>query len=225
MGTTCPTDFDVRSAEASTVIVHHVPAHLADRFVEWQREITAAAKQAPGYVKTEVYPPADDRADQWVFVLTFSDRESLDNWLESSDRAAVLATIPREMGSFSIETMPSGFGAWFAGLDRGDNGANDLPGWKMVAIVTFALYPTVMLQTLLVSPWLGSLLGMAYSMLILNVIVVSLLQWGLVPPLMTSLRRWLFTPFGKAPLLNVGVALGMAAILVFLATLFRQFSG
>jgi uncharacterized protein len=225
MGTACPTDFDVRSTEASTVIVHHVPPHVSEQFVEWENEITALVKQSPGYVKTEAYPPCDGHSDQWVFVLTFTDQDSLNRWLKCPQRAAALAMMPTEMGSFSMEKMPAGFGAWFADLDRDGNAADDLPGWKMVMIVTFALYPTVMLQSLFVTPWLIGWLGMAFTMLILNFVCVSILQWGLVPPLMTALRRWLITPFSKAPLLNVCIALGMAVILVCLAMLFRPFSG
>jgi len=225
MSTVCTTDIDVRPAEASMVIVHQVPPQLADRFVELQEEITLAAQQAPGYVKTQVYPPADADSDQWVAVMTFADQFSLNHWYESSERIDRASKISEEIGEFSVKKMPTGFGAWFARLDDDDDAASDhLPGWKMVMVVLLALYPTVMLTTAFVNPWLSGL-GLAVTILLGNIVSVSLLQWLLMPQLTSVMQRWLRTPFAQAPLLNVGGVLGITALLGCLTMLFRLITG
>ncbi len=224
MSTVCTSDIDVRPAEASMVIVHQVPPQLADRFVELQEEITLAAKQAPGYVKTQVYPPAAADSDQWVAVMTFADQDSLDRWYESSERIDRAAKFNEEIGEFSVKKMPTGFGAWFARLDDDDAASGQLPGWKMVMVVLLALYPTVMLTSAFVNPWLSGL-GLAVTILLGNILSVSLLQWVLMPQLTNYMQRWLRTPFAQAPLLNIGGVLGITALLVGFTMLFRLITG
>lgn len=229
MSIACPSEIEVRPSEASMVIVHHVPPELADRFVQLQEEVTTAGKQAPGYVKTEVYPPAEKDSDQWVIVMTFADQKSLDRWFDSSERIDSVSKMRDEIGTFTIKKMPAGLGAWFAGLDRGENGLDDapldqLPGWKMVMAVLLALYPIVMLTMTFLNPWMSGL-GLAVQVLIGNALSVCLLQWVLMPPLTAAMQRWLRTPFSKAPYLNLGGALGIAAILGCVTLLFRQISG
>jgi hypothetical protein len=63
---------------------------------------------------------------------------------------------------------------------------------ELVAALTvlLGLYPTVMLISLFIMPWL-SRLPLAASMLIGNMISVSVLQWILMPPLNRLLASWL----------------------------------
>ncbi len=202
-----PTDIDLQPAEASTVFVHHVPPARTNQFVQWQKEVSSAAKRLPGYVMTEVYRPGRVQSDQWVVVMKFRNQESLDRWLDSEERADCLTRIPVQINS-SVDKMPAGFGVWFAGLERAESASNgapvdEIPGWKMFMAVLLALYPAVMLLTLFVSPWLSSA-GMAFTMLIGNALSVGLLQWVLMPSLMIAMRRWLTTPFATSPLLNLG---------------------
>ena len=219
---------DVHAAEASSVIVHHVPAAMADKFLQWERGITEAAEQFPGYAKTEVYPPADRQQTEWVVVVHFDGREALKRWLDSPERACWIAKLGRELGRFSIKALPRGFGSWFAGLDREGTGSEQAaglpPDWKMALVVLLGLYPTVMLLTLFVSPWLAGL-GLAFSMLIGNALSVSILQWGILPRLTAALRRWLSPPARNALALNVGGTLTILALLGCVAVLFHQFGG
>ena len=49
---------ELHTALASSVIVHEVPQKSEPDFLEWQRGITRAAEAAPGYRRTEIYPPS-----------------------------------------------------------------------------------------------------------------------------------------------------------------------
>ena len=219
---------DVHAAEASSVIIHHVPADMADKFLRWQAGITEAAKGLPGYANTEVYPPADNRQTDWVVVVHFDSREALNRWIASPQRAHWIAKLATELGPFSVKTLPRGFGSWFADLDREGSGGEQTtglpPDWKMALVVLLGLYPTVMLLTHFVSPWFAGL-GLAFSMLIGNALSVSILQWGVMPRLTVVLRRWLSPPPRNALAVNVGGTLAVLALLGCLAVLFHQFGG
>jgi antibiotic biosynthesis monooxygenase (ABM) superfamily enzyme len=211
---------DVCVARASAAVVQQVPPTAVDWFVDWQRKITAAAEQFPGYQGTDVYPPADGQSDQWVVIVHFEDDEALEKWLNSPERAQWVAKLRAEVGEFDLKKLPGGFSAWFAGLNTP---ADEVPPWKMAMTVFFGLYPTVMLLTIFVAPF-TSWMGFSYSMLIGNALSVSILQWIVVPMLMVPLSRWL-----KAKPGNWAVSLGglgvLLLLLVVIAAMFRLVTG
>jgi uncharacterized protein len=186
---------EVRVSRASSVIVHRVPPGGADRFLEWERGITEATAPLPGYQATDVYPPAEGQ-QEWVIVLHFDNPEALQRWLDSPLRAEWLAKL--QGADFRMKTLPAGFGAWFTG-QLGSPGGQLPPAWKIVLSVVLTLYPTVMLLTIFVGPYTNRL-GLATSMLISNILSVSLLQWAVTPAFNVVLAPWLRAsgPKGKA---------------------------
>ncbi|MCE9552562.1 MAG: antibiotic biosynthesis monooxygenase [Planctomycetes bacterium] len=223
--TSATTLLDVLPSEAASVIVHRVPGSLTETFVQWQRGVTAATAQVEGYLRTEVYPPADDRETQWVVVVHFATHATLRRWLDSPQRAQWIAELATELKNFRIKTLPQGFGSWFADADLQDEpeATHEVlpPSWKMALVVLLALYPTVMLLSLLVVPWL-SVLGFAFAMFISNALSVSILQWGIMPRLTKRLNRWLTLPFNASRKLNIGVALAIIVLLGCLVGLFQM---
>lgn len=76
-----------------TVIVARRPRPGREReFERWIRRLVARATDAPGYVDAEVQPPNDLHPDEWVVVYQFADSASLDQWLRSPGRAALMAS-------------------------------------------------------------------------------------------------------------------------------------
>jgi antibiotic biosynthesis monooxygenase (ABM) superfamily enzyme len=213
----------VRGARASSVIVHRVPPDRAEQFLELQRGITEAAKAFPGYQATDVYPPAERQQSEWVVVIHFDGPETLQRWLDSPARAGWIEKLRNEMGDFRLRTLPTGFGAWFASLVNGSEGALP-PPWKIALSVLLALYPTVMVLAICLGPYLNPL-GLAVSMLISNALSVSILQWAVTPALNPLLRHWLRANEQKQRAVSLG---GLVAILLLLggmAMLFRLVTG
>jgi antibiotic biosynthesis monooxygenase (ABM) superfamily enzyme len=212
---------EVRGARASSVIVQRIPAEAAAAFLEWQRGITAAAALFPGYQETEIYPPSA-RQEEWVVVVHFDDLKSLQNWIDSPKRAEWVAKLPCESRDYRMQTVPAGFGAWFAGL-TGDGGP--LPHWKMALTVLVGLYPTVMLLNLFLSPHLQQL-GPAVAILIGNVASVAFLEWLGTPLVITPLLGPWLRARGKAKRTQtlVGLSLVLAA-LALMTILFRLVAG
>lgn len=211
----------VRVSRASSVIVHRVPPAAADRFLAVQEEFTRAAEAFPGYQGTEVYPPADPNAAEWVVLIHFADAASLQTWLGSPVRAGWVEKLRKEVGEFRLKTLPTGFGTWFT--DTGTGPARLPPGWKMVLTVLLGLYPTVILLTLTVGR-LTEPLGLAVAMLIGNALSVALLQYAVMPMLTRGFGPWLHA----APTRRAKSLAGVGLILLLLAgltLLFRQITG
>jgi uncharacterized protein len=214
---------EVRGMRASSVIVHRVHAESADRFMEWQRGITAAAEAFPGYIGTDLYPTTDLRHPDWVVVIHFDDPTALKRWLDSSVRSEWTAKLPSEIRAFRLQTLPTGFGPWFAELVRKqDDGIP--PSWKMALTVLLGLYPTVMLLSVLVGPY-TSPLGLALSMLVGNALSVSILQWAVMPALDSLLGPWLRPKEGRGGLSSLQGLLLIILMLFVIALLFRQVTG
>jgi uncharacterized protein len=213
---------DIAGSRVSTVVVQRVPADRVQNFLECQRGLTAAVEQFAGYRSTELYPPPD-RQSEWVTVIHFDDNEALQNWLDSPVRAEWIKKLRDEIGDFQLKTLPSGFGAWFAGLETGPEGEPP-PSWKIAMTVLLGLYPTVMVLALLVGPYLN-FMGMAPSMLISNTLSVALTQWVVIPPLMYVLGPWLRANGPEKRLLSLGGLALIWLVLGGLAIVFRAVSG
>jgi antibiotic biosynthesis monooxygenase (ABM) superfamily enzyme len=212
--------FDLHRSDASSVIVHHVAPGNFDRFMQWQEGITAAVEQFPGYRSTEVYPPIDDSHSQWVIVIHFDDRQSLDGWLDSPVRTEWVGKLDRNIADYQLKRLNEGFGPWFA--NEFCESANQAPpGWKMALSVLLGLYPTVMLLTIFVGPH-TSRFGLAVSLLIANAMSVSILQWIVMPVLTRVLKPWLNAPVTKSRFgITVAGLAAIAAALAGMAVLFR----
>ena len=86
-------NLEVHGARASSGITQHLQPGAREAFLEWQRGLSAAAAEAPGYQTTEIYTPAND-AEPWVIVIHFDTPAALRAWLDSPKRAEWLARKP-----------------------------------------------------------------------------------------------------------------------------------
>jgi uncharacterized protein len=218
-----PAPMEIHGARVSTVVVQRVPADRVPRFLECQRGLTRAAEGFPGYQGTELYPPADDRHPEWVSVIHFNNHQSLQLWIDSPVRADWIEKLRGDIGDFQLKTLPSGFGAWFAGLETGPEGEPP-PSWKIAMTVLLGLYPTVMLIALLLGRYLNPL-GMAVSMLIGNTLSVAMTQWVVIPPLMNALGPWLRANAPDKKAITFGGLVLVWLLLGGLAVLFRAVTG
>ncbi len=209
----------VRSGRASSVIVQRVAPESADVFMEWQHGVTADSAKFPHYQATEIYPPQGTQ-EEWVVIIHFDDAQSLQNWLDSPQRAGWVAKLPCETRDFRMQMLPSGFGGWFAGLDQQ---AKRLPHWKMALTVLFGLYPTVMVLSMFMLPYTQRF-GTAVAILLGNAASVSFLEWLGMPVISRFLNPWLHAndKDGKVLSLIGGIlivgALGLMTFLFYLIT-------
>ncbi len=210
----------VHVSRASAVIVQRVPDAEADWFLGWQADVGRAAEARGGYCGTDVFPPSGDKPDEWVVLIHFEDRKSLDDWLGSPARAEWVDKLRAKIGDFDLKALPGGFGPWFAGK----SGLTAPPGWKMALTVLLGLFPTVMLLTIIVGP-LTARLGLAASMLIGNALSVTILQWFVMPGLTVRLSSWLNARGNGTGVRSLAAPGVIFLLLAILTILFRQITG
>lgn len=204
----------VSSQKASSVFVHRVPEACVERFLVWQRGVSEAVKNFPGYQSTDVFPPDEQRPEEWLIVAHFDNGVALQRWLDSPERAAWTDKLPLEVKDYQLTKLPSGFGAWFQSTPA---------NWKMALSVLLGLFPIVMLLTIVVGPF-TSRYGLTWSMLIGNALSVSILQWIVMPPLTRALAPWLNAVASKRAK-NIYGALGVIALIVLIAFIFHLWVG
>lgn len=206
----------VLGPRASSVIVQRIRPESAGVFLEWQRGISAAAAESPGYQSTEIYPPSG-RQERWVVIIHFDSPKTLKDWLDSPKRAEWVARLPCEVRGYRLKMVPSGFGAWFAGL--ADDGEG-LPHWKMALTVLLGLYPTIMLLNLFLSPHTQRF-GPAVAILIGNAASVPFLEWVGMPALRRLLAPWLRASGNEERALSVVGLILIVGVLGLMTYLFH----
>jgi uncharacterized protein len=217
-----PPRMEIRDARVSSIIIHHVPSECTDAFLDWQRGISQAAETFPGYRGTDLYPPAAGGLQDWVVILQFDSSPNLKGWIDSPVRADWSAKLPAGLRDFQVKTLPSGFGPWFA--KQFEDAEGQPASWKVALTVLLGLYPTVMLLSILIGPFLNHL-GMAASMLVGNALSVSVLQWGVMPLLQPLLRPWLIVGAGTGPARSAAWLVLILVVLAGQVTLFHQIAG
>jgi antibiotic biosynthesis monooxygenase (ABM) superfamily enzyme len=208
----------LKSAQASSVIIHHVPADKEAVFWEWQQGIVGAASNFVGYRGTDIYPPENVEGDEWVIILHFDQQANFQNWLASEERRQWLDRFPLPNRDYHFEVLPSGFAPWFAGLVQRSR-ALPPAAWMMAFTVLLSLYPTVMLLQIVLTPWLEPL-GRAATVLISNATTVCILQWLVIPRVNRILGPW----YQGSIRPGTGFFLILLTLLAFFVT-FRQIVG
>jgi uncharacterized protein len=86
------TGLDTSGRRIPTVIVarHVRPGHEAE-FAEWMEHMQTSVEGQPGFLHADFQSPDDLHPDEWVVTFQFSDGHSLNEWLESDERRALMA--------------------------------------------------------------------------------------------------------------------------------------
>lgn len=197
------------AARAVTVVVRHPPAPGREsEFLAWQQRITEAEKQFPGFRGSEWHPPIPGVQDDWTILVTFGSQADLDRWLDSSERATLLAE-GHGFADFTVTPLPSPYGSWFGPAP----GATAVPSWKTALAVLVGLYPLVVVLTITIDElWPSAPLWA--SLLIGNIASVCLLTWVVMPVVTRALRFWLEPADGADRRID---ALGLVLAVAFLA--------
>jgi hypothetical protein len=195
-----------------TIMVSHPVDPAAEQdFLDWQRRVTDAERTFPGFQGAELFRPVPGVQDEWTALYRFDSDEHVDAWLESPQRRDLLAEGER-FSDFRLKRISSPFGSWFA-ADEERTGGRPPARWKTAFSVLVGLYPTVVLLTLGISEIWPS--GPLWATLLLgNVLSVSLLTWLVMPVVTRALRFWL-APDGTGPDARLDTW-GLVASVVFL---------
>jgi uncharacterized protein len=212
---------DERDDSTVTVVVSHpVAAGSEEDFIAWQHCMTEVERTFPGFRGSDLHRPVPGIQDEWTIVSTFDSAEHLNHWLDSPARQALLAE-GESFKDFEVHRIANPYGSWFAAGQRGRDG--EAASWKTALSVLVGLYPTVVILTLGITEiWPGAQLWA--SLLVGNILSVSLLTWVVMPIVTRALRFWLEPePHSgtRTDVLGLAISVGfltVAAVLFWLVT-------
>ena len=179
-----------------------------------QDSLKQAALQSYGFIDQEIsYRTLDHGLLECNVRLRFTDIQSCLAWIDSPVRRHLLNQAEASfVQQFQSGVHKPSFDLWLI---------SQLPAppaiWKMNLLVWLALYPSVMLLSLISGDSLGEL-PLALNMLISTAITVALTGWLLVPMLAKVYRGWLQTQSRRFNLAGSG---SIVALLMVCYALFR----
>jgi len=201
--------------EPQTIVIsERVKPGREKDYSTWQAGITAAASRFPGYLGGERFPPVPGVQDEWVYMLRFATPEQLDGWLNSNERERWRAKAEPFLDNVDIQRIAAGLGGWFP--VKASSGQQPPPNWKQALAVLLAMYPTVMMLMIFVSPLLDAA-PEPVDMFVRALANVIILTWLLMPVTNRLIKHWLY-PRSKAD-----NAIGTAAVMAAFASMVAGF--
>jgi antibiotic biosynthesis monooxygenase (ABM) superfamily enzyme len=206
----------VTPAPVSAVIATRVKPGQEVAFRRWEQRIAAAQARAPGFQGYRFQPPVPGVQEDWLAILRFTSESTLQAWMDSPRRHALLKEAVAFTESFETRIIQTGFEQWFS-----DDGSKPPAAWKQNMIVLLALYPVVFLFGLYVqTPWLIARIGMPFWLALFVGNAISILVLNRLVPLLSRALAWWLTPADSARLRTdlggAGVMIGLYAILMAL---------
>ncbi len=163
-------------ADLMMVVSQVIPPEKSEAFLDWQRTMTDASSKYPGYVRTEVFPPAEGLHDEWITIVRFADKDSLDGWVKSPERTSLNQKFNEDFGDFKMKRIGSGFDLWLQPPSQ-----SKIPPWKMALTILCALYPTMLLLQAAITFQLFAPFPHVLKMLFSILLTCSAMQWVVLP--------------------------------------------
>lgn len=165
-----------------------------ERFARFEREVRSALASFDGYLGSQVFEPVAGVQEDTVITFSFESRSHLDDWLDSSERAALLSTIEPDVDGERVvnvvDDLAGSLGSSFAGWFRGSGDERPVRRWKQASVILLALFPTALTLALL-RGWLLPELALVPSVFVSNVLGIAVLTWILMPWLTRLFDSWL----------------------------------
>jgi antibiotic biosynthesis monooxygenase (ABM) superfamily enzyme len=179
----------MRAAQEPVTVVFSqvVEPHNRDEFVALYGNAVERLSDFQGFLGSELLDPVEGVQAEYVIVASFASRTDLDHWFESDTRREWVERIEQLIEGDRTYNVVGGFGGWFPAQAAQPQGPKR---WKQSIAVFIALFPTVLLITLIrgaVAPNMNVVLAVFIG----NVLGILALTYVLMPPLTHRLRHWL----------------------------------
>lgn len=193
--TVAPNLPDNRHFYSSFVVEYLIPTGQEQAFERWHARLVDAARQQPGYTRTDLCEPLDcgDGVIKCYYVIHFATPEYLNGWLSSEARQAILQAGQDCFLSYRYKSFTTGLEGWFVSQSgESEQGTLGPPPWKQVLSIVLGLYPTLMIQGLIFAA-LGVMQSWPYptALVVNNLIASSAMTWLVMPAVTKFLRFWL----------------------------------
>ena len=177
-------------------------------YKQLQESLRQAALQSKGFIEQEhSYQQLDNGLIECNVRLCFSDVQACLAWIDSPIRRHLLNQAEANFKhQFQSKVHKPSFDLWLT-----SQLPDPPPIWKMNLLIWLALYPSVMLLSLISVHSLGEL-PLALNMLISNAITVAITGWLLVPLLAKAYGGWLQTQSHRRNLAGSGSILALLMV-------------
>ncbi len=214
-----------RPYPTSVVIEYLVPNTKSWAFRRWHHRLVKSAQGFDGFLRADRHRPLAVQAGllKWYTVLHFEQPQQLEQWLNSSDRDALLQSGRDIFKSYTFKSFETGLEGWFSDESGEELTGLGPPAWKEILAVVLGLYPIIMVQGFMLER-----LGLfeswdpASAMLANNLITTCILTLIVMPRIVRILNFWLRPAHRHAPMqLEV---VGTVVTLLAMATMVYFFS-
>lgn len=192
-------------ASTSEVIVTQIKAGQEANYRAFAEKIQRAQEAFPGYLGSFVQPP-HQKEPGWTAVLRFDSPDHLEAWMNSPERAALLAESSSMIEGFQAQRIDTSFPGWSPVDPVTGKSPNK---WKTASLVLLTLYPVVMVEIHFLYPIMTGLPG-PLATLFGNSVSVTLTTWPLMPLAIKAFHNWLFPPPDKRWIEFAGPAIVLA---------------
>ncbi len=173
----------------TVVVSRRVRKGQEAEFEKLSSQMTERAALFPGYLGATMFRPSSPEDPEYRIVFKFQNRESLDVWEKSCERAELLAQIETFLLQPSEREVTSGIVTWFT--LPGQNPVTPPPKYKMTIVSWLALYPAVTLVFILFGDLLA-LLPLLLRTMLVTIVVMVLMSYVLMPRMSRWFAFWLF---------------------------------
>lgn len=165
------------------------PGHKRE-FEEWVSGILAEARKAPGYHGSEVLRPGNREGDdEYRIVFRFDRASNLNAWGNSEERLRRLREVqPLLQEDGKIEVL-TGLEPWFTLPSKSVEVAPS--HYKMALVTWLALFPLITSIFVVFGPLLSQL-PILLRMLILTAVMVTLMNYVIMPRVTRLFSFWLY---------------------------------
>ncbi len=186
----------VLPAPVSMVVSTRTKPGQEAAYRKWEQRIAAAQSRAPGFQGYRLEPPVPGVQEDWLAILRFDSEASLQGWLDSPARAALLREAAAFTETFNTRIARTGFDQWFKVATGGQASP---PAWQQNMLVVLMLYPVVFLFGAYVqAPLLMQRAGLAFPVALFIGNVVSVLLLNYLVPWVSNRFAWWLQPTGSA---------------------------
>lgn len=172
--------------EGLVLISYHIRPGSQQELLAWQEQIARASENFPGFVQSFNLQPKTE-TEAYYTLLRFANETDAQNWVNSSERKAMLDQAEVTFMEKKGERVYSWADFWQPGPLR-------LKKWKQLMMTFLAVYPIAQLFPYLYKvllPQMGIDLGNFVNGILIGLSISAAMNYVLMPFIMKNFSKWM----------------------------------
>ncbi len=182
-------DHNLEEGPVTVIISRRVKPGKVLEFEEWTSGILRQVSKFKGYYGVNIIPPSDPGNLEYVVIFRFNSYKNLKRWEDSPIRSEWVERVRDLTEGDSVVRKLTGLEYWFRVPNKPLT--TPPPRYKMVIVTFIALFPTILLVSLVLNPLLGTLPELLRLAIAIIGTMILMTYW--IMPLMNRLlASWLY---------------------------------